>query len=247
MWKTTRGRRLPLPAESRWSLGSSWDANDRRDRHRSRAGAHGTTGSHRARRFVPGPVPYRGRGGSNSTGPRRRRGRDLHAAHDPDAALGARSVGVRLAGARLCGRRGSGRIVGYPSNAGRPVGRRIVCRARRGLRLYRQPHVQGEARHAGGHTPAARDGSTPRESQAMSSRLEALEARRLALLNKCEEQRLELAYRLAQIKPAEQLTAWTRRGAGSRAQSPITWIAGLVGLLLMLRRRRLLSGVGWIT
>ena len=81
----------------------------------------------------------------------------------------------------------------------------------------------------------------------MSSRLEALEARRLALLNKCEEQRLELAYRVAQIKPAEQLTAWTRRGAGSRGQSPITWIAGLVGLLLMLRRRRLLSGVGWIT
>jgi hypothetical protein len=81
----------------------------------------------------------------------------------------------------------------------------------------------------------------------MRGRLEVLEARRRALLNKCEEQRLELAYRVAQIRPAEQLTAWTRRSRGGRGQSPLTWIAGLVGLLLMLRRRRLLSGVGWIT
>jgi hypothetical protein len=81
----------------------------------------------------------------------------------------------------------------------------------------------------------------------MSSRLETLEARRRYLLNRCEEQRLELAYRVAQIKPAEQLTAWTRRSAGARGQSPLTWIAGLVGLLLMLRRRRVLSSVGWMT
>ncbi|MDB6108222.1 MAG: hypothetical protein JWO52_8221, partial [Gammaproteobacteria bacterium] len=80
----------------------------------------------------------------------------------------------------------------------------------------------------------------------MSGRLEALEARRRALLNKCEEQRLELAYRIAQIRPAEQLTAWTRRSATGRRQSPLTWIAGVVGLLLMLRRRRVLSGVGWL-
>jgi hypothetical protein len=81
----------------------------------------------------------------------------------------------------------------------------------------------------------------------MSSRLEVLEARRHYLLNKCEEQRLELAYRVAQIRPAEQITAWTRRSAAGRGQSPLTWIAGLVGLLLMLRRRRVLSGVGWMT
>jgi hypothetical protein len=80
----------------------------------------------------------------------------------------------------------------------------------------------------------------------MSGRLEALEARRRALLNKCEEQRLELAYRIAQIRPAEQLTAWTRRSATGRRQSPLTGIAGVVGLLLMLRRRRVLSGVGWL-
>jgi hypothetical protein len=81
----------------------------------------------------------------------------------------------------------------------------------------------------------------------MSGRIEELEARRRALLNKCEEQRLELAYRVAQIRPAAQLTAWTRRSAAGRGQSPLTWIAGLVGLLLMLRRRRVLSGVGWMT
>lgn len=81
----------------------------------------------------------------------------------------------------------------------------------------------------------------------MSSRIEALEARRRALLNKCEEQRLELAYRFAQITPREQLTAWTRRSANGAGKSPLAWIAALAGLLLMLRRRRVLSGVGWIT
>jgi hypothetical protein len=79
------------------------------------------------------------------------------------------------------------------------------------------------------------------------SRLTELEARRRDLLNRCEEQRLELAYRFAQIKPREQLTAWTRRSAAGPAQSPLAWIAGVAGLLFMLRRRRALSGVGWIT
>jgi hypothetical protein len=81
----------------------------------------------------------------------------------------------------------------------------------------------------------------------MSSRLSALEARRRTLINRCEEQRLELAYRLAQIRPREQLTAWTRRSATAPAKNPLTWIAGALGLLLMLRRRRVVSGVGWVT
>jgi MYXO-CTERM domain-containing protein len=80
----------------------------------------------------------------------------------------------------------------------------------------------------------------------MSSRLRALEARRQALLNKCEEQRLEIAYRVAQIKPAAQLTAWTRRSGAGGGKSPLTWMAGLAGLLLLLRRRRVISGMGWI-
>jgi MYXO-CTERM domain-containing protein len=80
----------------------------------------------------------------------------------------------------------------------------------------------------------------------MSGRIDALEARRQALLNKCEEQRLELAYRVAQLRPAARLTAWTRRSGAGAGKSPLTWIAGLAGLLLLLRRRRVVSGVGWI-
>jgi hypothetical protein len=82
----------------------------------------------------------------------------------------------------------------------------------------------------------------------MKSRLEALEARRRALLGKCEEQRLELAYRVAQIKPSTALGALTGRSRGSAGKSPLTWIAGLVGVLMLLRRRRkgIGSGVGWI-
>ncbi len=81
----------------------------------------------------------------------------------------------------------------------------------------------------------------------MSSRIAALEARRRNLLNKCEEQRLELAYRFAQIRPREQLTAWTRHSANGAGKSPLAWVAALAGLLMMLRRRRMLSSVGWIT
>jgi hypothetical protein len=74
-----------------------------------------------------------------------------------------------------------------------------------------------------------------------------LEARRTALLNRCEEQRLELADLFAQIKPREQLAAWTRRSAAGTSRSPLAWIAGIAGLLLMLRRHRTLANVGWIT
>jgi hypothetical protein len=83
----------------------------------------------------------------------------------------------------------------------------------------------------------------------MKHRMADLEARRHALLRQCEEQRLELAYRVAQIRPAAQLSAWTRRRGGSSAAGhPLAWATGAAGLLLMLmRRRRLLSGVGWIT
>jgi hypothetical protein len=85
----------------------------------------------------------------------------------------------------------------------------------------------------------------------MSSRLDALEARRQALLNKCEEQRLELAYRVAQITPKAALTAWSRRAGGKAGKNPIAWVAGVAGLLMMLRRRRRsgggIGGVGLMT
>lgn len=81
-----------------------------------------------------------------------------------------------------------------------------------------------------------------------NSRLDTLEARRQALLNKCEEQRLELAFRVAQIKPAAHLSAWTKQSAKGVGKSPAVWIAGLAGVLMMLmRRRRLLTSVGWAT
>jgi hypothetical protein len=81
----------------------------------------------------------------------------------------------------------------------------------------------------------------------MSSRIDALEARRQALLNKCEDQRLELAYRVSQITPKAALTAWGRRSGKSAGKNPLAWIAGVVGLLLMLRRRRRsVSGIGGI-
>jgi hypothetical protein len=82
----------------------------------------------------------------------------------------------------------------------------------------------------------------------MNQRIDELEARRRALLARCEEQRLELAYRVAQIRPAAQLTAWTRRTGQGAGRSPLAWLAAAAGLLLMLRRRRrVLSGVGWVT
>jgi len=71
------------------------------------------------------------------------------------------------------------------------------------------------------------------------SRINALEARRQALLNKCEEQRLELSYRVAQITPRNALTAWTRsRRKGGGITSLLPLIAGAGGLLMMLLRRR---------
>jgi hypothetical protein len=89
----------------------------------------------------------------------------------------------------------------------------------------------------------------------MSSRLDALEARRQALLNKCEEQRLELSYRVAQLTPKAALTAWSHRAGGKSTKSLLPLIAGAGGLLMMLlrrRRRRLrrrvgLGGVGLLT
>jgi hypothetical protein len=89
----------------------------------------------------------------------------------------------------------------------------------------------------------------------MSSRLDELEARRQALLNKCEEQRLELSYRVAQLKPRAALTAWSRSAGGKTGKSLLPLIAGAGGLLMMLLRRRRrrprggtgLGGIGLLT
>jgi len=80
------------------------------------------------------------------------------------------------------------------------------------------------------------------------SRMDALEARRRALLARCEEQRIELTYRVAQLAPVMQVSAWTRRlGPQAAANHPIAWIAGLIGIVLMLRPRRFLTVLTWLT
>lgn len=74
-------------------------------------------------------------------------------------------------------------------------------------------------------------------------RLQDLEARRLSLIARCEQQRLELTYRLAELSPAAQLAHWTRRAPTSAASHPLAWLVSLGTLLVMMRERRL---VGWI-
>jgi len=79
------------------------------------------------------------------------------------------------------------------------------------------------------------------------NRLQDLEARRQELLLRCEAQRLELAYHLAQAGPAGRWNALKRRiGPQSVASHPLAWIASIIGLLMMMRTRKVLSGVTWI-
>lgn len=74
-------------------------------------------------------------------------------------------------------------------------------------------------------------------------RLQDLKARRLSLIARCEQQRLEITYRLAELSPAAQLAHWTRRAPTSAASHPLAWLLSLGTLLVMMRERRL---VGWI-
>jgi len=74
-------------------------------------------------------------------------------------------------------------------------------------------------------------------------RLHELEARRRSLMARCEQQRLEIAYRLAELSPAAQLSKWTRRAPTSAASHPLKWLVSLATLLVMMRERRV---VGWI-
>ena len=74
-------------------------------------------------------------------------------------------------------------------------------------------------------------------------RLHELEARRINLIARCEQQRLEIAYRLAELSPAGLLSNWTRRAPTSAASHPLKWLVSLATLLIMMRERRV---VGWI-
>jgi hypothetical protein len=71
------------------------------------------------------------------------------------------------------------------------------------------------------------------------TRMADLQARRQALLVRCSEQRLELAQRLAVLRPHQT------RAAGAAAQyaarHPLAWMAVLAGLMLTRRTREVLS------
>jgi len=85
-----------------------------------------------------------------------------------------------------------------------------------------------------------------------SARLRDLESRRQWLLGRCEEQRLDLAARFAQLRPGAQLTAWRSRRGGAAA-SPLSLGLALLSVVMMLRRKkrgrgraaREVPGVGW--
>jgi YqjK-like protein len=79
------------------------------------------------------------------------------------------------------------------------------------------------------------------------SRTSELEARRRALLARCEEQRAELAYRLEQLRPAAQVANWGTRAPGIAANHPLAWLAALVGIVTLLRPKKLLSWVTFVT
>ena len=74
-------------------------------------------------------------------------------------------------------------------------------------------------------------------------RLHDLEVRRRNLIARCEQQRLEIAYRLAELSPSALLSNWTRRAPTSAAAHPFKWLVSLATLLVMMRERRM---VGWI-
>jgi hypothetical protein len=74
-------------------------------------------------------------------------------------------------------------------------------------------------------------------------RLHELEARRRGLIARCEQQRLEIAYRVSELSPGALLSQWTRRAPGSAASHPFAWLLSLGTLLVMMRERRV---IGWI-
>jgi hypothetical protein len=81
------------------------------------------------------------------------------------------------------------------------------------------------------------------------NRMAELEARRRALLARCETQRIELAERMAQLhqqsRPAT-LAAWAEGGSGrGPARHPLAWIGVLGGLMLLGRTRDVLKLLVW--
>jgi hypothetical protein len=78
-------------------------------------------------------------------------------------------------------------------------------------------------------------------------RLHELEARRRNLIARCEQQRLEIAYRIAELSPTAQLSQLTRRAPTSAASHPFAWLVSLATLLIMVRERRVFGWIGKVS
>jgi hypothetical protein len=84
------------------------------------------------------------------------------------------------------------------------------------------------------------------------SRVRDLEARRLALLARCEAQRAELSQRLTQLRdsPGNWLGIG-RAGTGGpismlkRTRHPLAWLAAVAGLVAFGRTREVLTAIVW--
>ena len=73
------------------------------------------------------------------------------------------------------------------------------------------------------------------------TRMAELQARRQALLVRCAEQRLELAQRLAVLRPYQtRATGATGAATQYAARHPLAWIAVLGALMLTKRTREVL-------
>lgn len=73
--------------------------------------------------------------------------------------------------------------------------------------------------------------------------LRALEARRLELLARCDQQRLQLGDCLVRLAPSAQLARLARGAPVSGARSALFWLVSLTTLILRRRERRL---SGWV-
>ncbi len=74
-----------------------------------------------------------------------------------------------------------------------------------------------------------------------------LQARRRALLARCEAQRLDFSWRLAQLNqgPLRFLSSGAAALAARSGRHPLAWVAALAGVLLLGRVRRARSLLAW--
>jgi hypothetical protein len=78
------------------------------------------------------------------------------------------------------------------------------------------------------------------------SRLKQLEARRRVLVRRADEQREELAARLAALNPLSVLRGSARGALTGRLRHPLAWAAALAGMLFLGRTREVLTFILWM-